>query len=94
MIKVLSAKPQQPPAEAHSRILFFCNRLAKPFYLGRIADDIGWSLERTEGYLEYMVSEGVIRHASKDEMLAINGMSIGVAYCLNGFADAQKAHLK
>lgn len=79
---MIPASPIKPPAEALSRIMFFCNRVAKPFLLGHLASDIGWSLECTESYLEHLVIEGVVRHATLDEISEMHGTSHSIAYCV------------
>jgi hypothetical protein len=74
--------PLEPPKHAKAKILQFANMKARPFYLGQLASDIGWSLERTEQYAEAMVLEGLLRHASKSEIESMSGFASVKVYCV------------
>ena len=98
MLKVLLSShdnllsPLEPPENARVKILQFVNFKAKPFYLGQLADDIGWSLERTERYVEFLVIEGILRHASQDEIAKMTGVKTVRAYCLAIEANVKLAY--
>lgn len=55
----------------------------RPLYLGEIANDIGWSLERTQRFIDEMRS---IRSATSDEKRALDAPagSAAVMYVLCG----------
>jgi hypothetical protein len=88
MLKVLldqvtsPPSPMSPPPEAEARILYFAHRKARPFLLGALADDIGWSLERTERYAQALVSLGKLRLATVEEIEHISSIKCVIVYCV------------
>ncbi len=74
--------PAAPPEEALKKITRFVNNIARPFYLGQLADDIGWSLERSERYAEYLVTTGILRRVSSEEISPGSNIHSIIAYCV------------
>lgn len=67
-VGVFEQAPLMPSKQIRDRILFYANRRAKPFYLGFLANDIGWSLVRTDRYVQQLVIEGILRKLQADEL--------------------------
>jgi hypothetical protein len=83
---------RQPSADTRHRILFFAHRYGRPFLLGYLANDIGWSLERTEQYVQSLVEQKELRALDSAELVAMCYMSCACVYVVVGDQHAQTAH--
>ena len=72
----------RPPSEALEKIVSCFHRSNKALYLGQVALEIGWSLERTQQMIELLVEDNVLRPATEDEKQRVNLSSHAVIYVL------------
>jgi hypothetical protein len=88
----VTPKAVAPALEIRRQILFFAHRYARPFYLGQLANDIEWSLERTEQYVQHLVTEGLIKKLSPQEAQGFSHIKTLHLYVVAGNLNAQAAH--
>ena len=86
-------RPITPPTRTASEILGFFHVKGRPVYIGEISSNIGWSLERTEGFVEFMVDEGTLRTATGAEIKKLDGCKGARIYALTGKVDPRLAYV-
>jgi hypothetical protein len=58
----------RPPERATKKLLEYMHRIERPAFVGSVAIEIGWSIDRTMEMLERFVHDGAIRWATQDEL--------------------------
>lgn len=53
---------------ALKRIIKHLYKLERPAYVGELSLAIGYSLERTEGFLQHLIEQGYVRYATEEEL--------------------------
>ena len=72
-----------PPAKTLEIIESYFERSYGPKYLGFIALEVGWSLERTQEMLDTLELRGVVRQVSLDEKKRLGYPTRAVLYALS-----------
>ena len=85
-------KPMQPSFEIRVAILYHCHKKSRPLFIGELASDIGWSIERTESYVEYMILNGEIRNASPEEIKKMACIDSARLCTIIGSSDPKYSH--
>jgi hypothetical protein len=85
---------KQPPMPAivTERILRYFNMVDHPVFLGHVAVEIGYSLARTEEFVNKLVDKGVLRHASREEVKFLDGEPGSNVFVLVSGSNLQAAH--
>ena len=85
---------QQGPAfeTVVEKIMRYFHRVYRPVFLGEISIDIGLGLDRTEEYVKHLVEEGVLRAATREEILRADGREDSLIFVLVGPRELKMAH--
>jgi hypothetical protein len=75
-------------------ILYYCHRYDRPMFVGELSTLIGWSIERTELFVQYMIEQNLLRCASIEEATKIGGNKNSSIIILCSCANPRLAHLE